>query len=473
MATISDGTGGGALLGVDPISHAARVTFYDPSGNPILYAQDYQIPNAAKPAGLMTMGLSEDTALALRVDKFGAQTTSTMQQLFLEDFEGTTINANRWTQTATTFVPSMTTAGGYSFNPTAIKTINTGAMLVSLRKIPNSLRQMTDSKFRAMVSGVSNSTIEFGYGDAATFNGAHSNGAYWQSTTTGTLTPMLMSSGVLTPGTPVTGINTTSYYCFDVLRDDNSIVFIITDASTGQVVNKQTFQLSATQAKFFAATALSLFGRAFCGATAPTTAPNLVLTDIQVSLQDNTMNYTAQQIAVMSGRESYMHPLTGARSFQWIAGSEPTAATLSATAASYTTLGGRFSFIPLAGANTDYSLYGFAVPGPKTLIITAIDIDSYVGGAVAAGAEILQWFIAPNMPSAAMSGANEIIPLGTQSFAASAAIGTLGQHISKQSQALAVVHPGKFVVIGFRSPLSTAGGTQTIAGTVNVEGYYV
>ncbi len=79
----------------------------------------------------------------------------------------------------------------------------------------------------------------------------------------------------------------------------------------------------------------------------------------------------------------------------------PASATLSNTAAGYTTLGGQWQFAAVAGAETDYALFGFQVTAAaaasanKNLFITGIRIEAVnTGAAVATTATLLQWGLA-------------------------------------------------------------------------------
>lgn len=76
------------------------------------------------------------------------------------------------------------------------------------------------------------------------------------------------------------------------------------------------------------------------------------------------MSQAAGNLSMSAGR----NPFTGAQLENHTNSTAPTSATLSNTAAGYTTLGGRFQFAAVAGAATDYALFGFQVPaGSKFL----------------------------------------------------------------------------------------------------------
>jgi hypothetical protein len=153
---------------------------------------------------------------------------------------------------------------------------------------------------------------------------------------------------------------------------------------------------------------------------------------------------------------------------------QPASATLSNTAASYATLGGKFQFAAPAGAVTDFALFGFNVPDPATLVVTSIDIESWnTGAAVATTATLLEWFVVENQAAVTLATATGRVGIGAQSFPVGAAIGALGQRLSKQYQGGLVTGPGRFFVIGLRIPIGTATGSQIISGQVNIEGYFL
>jgi hypothetical protein len=171
----------------------------------------------------------------------------------------------------------------------------------------------------------------------------------------------------------------------------------------------------------------------------------------------------------------------------WANSAAPAAATLSNIAAGYATLGGQFSFATVAGAETDYALFGYAVPVAaagshnRMLRIDAVWVDSVnAGAAVATTATILQWGIAVGSTGvslatgeAATTKAPRRIPIGMQSWVVGAAIGAAAERQYVQFQNPLMCEPGTYVHIFFKTPVGTATGSQTIRGVVGVDAAWV
>lgn len=164
----------------------------------------------------------------------------------------------------------------------------------------------------------------------------------------------------------------------------------------------------------------------------------------------------------------------------------PTSATLSNTAAGYTTLGGQYQFAAVAGAETDYALFAFQVPSPTTavtgrnLVIRGVWVDTYnTGAAVATTGTLLQWSLGVGSTAvslatadAATTRARAVVPLGVQSFAVGAAIGAQATRIDINLDAPLVVEAGTFVHVILKMPIGTATASQVIRGVVGFNGYF-
>lgn len=157
----------------------------------------------------------------------------------------------------------------------------------------------------------------------------------------------------------------------------------------------------------------------------------------------------------------------------------PTSATLSNTAAGYATLGGRWQFVPVSGAATDYALFVYLVPTTHVLVIRGIAISSHVFTAIGATASVLDWALAVNSTavSLATTDADPVWaprrrPLGTQCFLASAAAGTQATDIVRTFEAGGglVCQPGRYVHVIVQTPVGTT--TGVIRGDVMVDGYF-
>lgn len=158
----------------------------------------------------------------------------------------------------------------------------------------------------------------------------------------------------------------------------------------------------------------------------------------------------------------------------------PTSASLSNTAAGYTTLGGRWQFAAVAGAATDYALFAYQVPSTHKLVIKGIYISAInTGAAVATTATVLDWSIAVNSTAVSLATtdsdpvyAPRRAAIGTQGFLVSAGIGTAAADINRTFEAGLVCQPSRYVHIIVQSPVGTATGSQVLRGDVFVDAYF-
>jgi hypothetical protein len=194
-----------------------------------------------------------------------------------------------------------------------------------------------------------------------------------------------------------------------------------------------------------------------------------------VSALDSDYNLAVQDLMALMHRGIIDNPLTGAQLAAWANSAEPANATLSNTAAGYTTLGGKFQFAAVAGAATDYALFGFQVPAPATLVITGMSIDTWnVGAAVATTATLLTWGIKNNLTAVSLATATgNAIGVGAQVLPVATPIGGLANRLDRRFSSPIVCGPGRFIDVILRMPVGTATASQVIAGMINFEGYFI
>lgn len=472
MAQIQSGASAD-LLTIDPISKAARAALYDTDGNPLVLGANDQAQN---PHGIVSMGMNDVTVLPMRLDRFGSQAQASHMPLLMEQFEGTTPHPIRWTISNASMTAAQTTAGGIVMNNAGTAAANSGYMIRSSRSYLRSLRQPLHAKFRARLWHFSNSVMELGFADAATHNGAITTGAYWQVTATGVVQPVLTFNGSDITGTDVRSLlDMNSFYTFDVFMDDDEVSFVIQDTETGELVSKQNIKLPATAQTLLSTTQIPVISRLYITATLAASPPQLTVTSIYVAMLDALNNAPQSHVMALMQRDATAHPHTGAQLATFANSATPSNATLSNTAASYTTLGGYFQFAAVAGAATDYALFGYTVPSPSTLVVTGISIETWnTGAAVATTPTLLVWGAMVN--GTAVTLANTVgvrRNLGAQSLPVGAAVGAKAERIDCQFDTPLVCLPGRFLNIILRMPVGTATASQVIAGFVAIEGYFI
>ena len=167
----------------------------------------------------------------------------------------------------------------------------------------------------------------------------------------------------------------------------------------------------------------------------------------------------------------------------------PASATLSNTAAGYSTLGGQYQFAAVAGAETDYALFAYQVPAGSTtqparsLIITGVTIYTFnMGAAVATTTTLLQWglgigstgvSLAVTDSATAGTRAPKRIMLGVQSLAVATPIGgAADKEINISFQTPYTVEPGTYCHVILKMPVGTATASQIVRGVVMINGYF-
>lgn len=459
---------------IDSTSKAGRVTFYDTDGNKLHLAKNEQ-PSVVN--GLISMSMNDERAVPVRADRSGGIALAYHNPLYSETFEGVTVNPIRWTVIATTMAAVQATATGLTINNAGNTSANVGYILKSNRSFYKSQRQPLQAKIRCSPQYQINSVMEFGFGDASTYNGANTAGAYWQCTASGAVIPVLTFNSIDQTGSDIAGlIDKTKFYTFDVIIDDDEVIYFCQDTSTGLIVSQQTIKLPLSGPRLWSATQVSAIARLYNTGTAPPSAAKLIISDFYVAGLDAAVNLDTPTIQALSYRNATSNPFTGAQTAAWTNSTEPASATLSNTAAGYTTLGGKFQFAAVAGAITDYALFGFQVPAPATLCITDIEIETWnTGAANAATPTLLTWGIAYNLTAVSLAtGNHERIGLGSQMIPGAAAIGqNADRPINKSFKAPLVCGPGRYINIILRIPVGAATASQVIAGMVNIKGYWM
>lgn len=166
----------------------------------------------------------------------------------------------------------------------------------------------------------------------------------------------------------------------------------------------------------------------------------------------------------------------------------PASATLANATAGYTTLGGQWQFVAVAGAETDYALFGYLVPAPaiavtgRQLFITGVSISAInTVAAVATTATVLQWSIAVGSSAVSLAQAEgaatkarRVKTLGFQSFPIGAAIAAAPTppEIFRNFDTPLVANAGEYVHVILKMPIATATATQIIRGTCSITGYW-
>ncbi len=479
MAFLDFLTGSNKLDGDSNGSLFARLK--DVAGNTVMRTQREKLPTTQ--GGVLMMGKNDEIATFMRTDRKGNQLMGNYVPELQENFEGAVINVQKWTATNTTFVPTQTTLGGYIFNNTALVTASAVAVLLSQRLFSKLPRVPLQLKSRVRANIFTNSFADWGFGVPATTTLIVPNGAairvvngLWSVVITYNSVELATANIVGQDG--VTQLSTANanaeYYVADLIIDDDNLVATVQNTQTGDMVGKASISVPLSAAKMFGATALPVYHRVVNSGT-PSTAPNLTVTEMQVLSLDWRLTPDMPQIAGSLGLSAGRNPFTGAPTDNHTNSAAPASATLSNTAAGYTTLGGKFQFAAVAGAETDYALFGFQVPAGSRFLFEGITIDTYnTVVAVATTPTIMEWAIGLNSSAVSLATANIVRKqVGLQVFAIADAVGKKAETTDLTLITPEVVESGRFVHVILKMPVGTATATEIFRGLCTIKGRYI
>ena len=433
--------------------------------------------------GLMIAGKNDDIAVMMRVDRKGNTITGNYIPELLENFEGATVNVQKWTSAVANFVQAQTTLGGFVFNNTNITTLNSSSILQSQRLFSKLLRVPLQMKQRVRANIFTNSYADWGFGIPSGTTLTVPNGAairvvngLWSVVLTYNSSEIATANIVAEDGT--TQLNTANanaeFYTCDIIIDDDNLVATVQNTQSGIMVGKATLPVPLSALKMFGATALPCYSR-LVNLAAPTTAPNFTVTEMQILSTDWCLRPTMSEIAGSLSLSAGRNPFTGAQLENHTNSTAPVSGALANITPTYTTLGGKWQFAAVAGSVTDYPLFGFTVPVGSRFLCEGIRIDTRnTGVANAVTATALEWAMGFNSSAASLATANIVRrQVGLQSFAIGAAIEAVATPIDNTFVTPEVVESGRFVHVILTIPVATATASQIIRGQVMIRGRFI
>lgn len=470
----------GVNADVDAAAKALRAILYASDGSPLVLADRSAIvPGVSQ--GVPLMGRDGPVARIIRVGSNGEVRDGAAAPLFFDSIEGTLVDTNKWIQSLTTMTVTQAVASGTLFNAGLSVATTVGALHTTQSRFPFIGRSGLLYKARVLTTVHSaNNLIELGFGAPATATTASiGDGACWRKDGSGQWVPVItLNGGTDILGTPISdttfraAIAVTDYAAFEVFLEDCRARFRIF-RSDGTVVNEQVLNFQAAVG-VFGVTRLQAFERIY-NAGAVATAVQMRVAHTSVWYTDSVAP-TAEQLAVWNCNGSLTSPNAYTQLANFANNSAPTSIALSNTAPGYTTLGGLWQFGTVAGAESDYALFGFQAPTPYALTVTRVQIDAInLGAAVATTVSLVQWGLGFNSSAASLATAAPYAPMkkgiGFHSFPVGASIGAIGGP-TVVWQGREKVQPGRFFHVIVRLPVGTATAAQLLRGTVSVEGFF-
>lgn len=477
---IIDGAAGTNKMGVDSFG-SAKVGLYDPAGNAALVTNASTLNPATQTSQLMG-GVDHRVARNLRASSDGAlRVTSDTTLMLYDEAEGAAVNTNTWVQTLTTMTVTQA-SGVITLNAGSSVATTVGAMHVSHRQIPYIKKSGLLFRMRCKPTAhFANNQIQLGFGAPTAVTAvATPNGAFWRKDGTGQWVPVFSIGGAEQLGTPISNatfiasVPPTAYCIFEILLEQTRAIFRIL-LSSGQTVNEQTIDIVATSTIPQVTHFNAFYHIVNTGATG--TAVQLLVDGLSVWATDAYPGRSWRDAMAGMGFNLVTSPTAYTQLANYANSAAPASATLSNTAAGYTTLGGQWQFAAVAGAETDYALFGIANPSPYNMYVTGVQIAAFnTVVAVATTATVLQWGLAVNSSAVSLATAAPYtamrVTLGVQSFPVAAAVGANQPDIIRTFQTPLVVFPGRFIHVILKMPIATATATEVFRGTVSFDGYF-
>lgn len=344
-----------------------------------------------------------------------------------------------------------------------------------------------DYWFKISAAAPTNGRAELGVGYATTTT-TPTDGIYFKIDN-GSLKGVVNYNGTETSVTLLSTIAINSVY-HGLIVISNDLVEFWLDVDAVQIkfgeIKRRTTQSGHSMNTF-----LPLLMRQYNASGGASSAFQVQVHKVTVTIGDanNVRPWSAVSSGMGLGTLGSPHGAAAGQLANYANSAAPASASLSNTAAGYTTLGGQFQFAAVAGAETDYALFAYQVPAGSTtqparsLIITGVTIYTFnMGAAVATTPTLLQWglglgstgvSLAVTDSATAGTRAPKRILLGAQSLPVATAVGgSADKEINVSFQTPYTVEPGTYCHVILKMPVGTATASQVVRGIVMINGYF-
>lgn len=454
-------------------------TIYDSAGAyPVGVTANNQLmvnlPTVAAQAGLA--GIVDAQGHRLSFDDEGRIDSAISTSLFFDPIDGTTLDPNRWTQALTGAMTIAQTAGFIVLNSGSITTAGAAAQIQTMQRFDIMHEAYLYGHVQMLVDRApqTNQTAELGFGLTSGIT-APTDAAIFRWSTDGTFRCVLNNTGSETQiSGALTAPTINVVHHFEVKIINGEVVFLLDE------VVISTLAAAAGVANVTGVARLPAYARIVNGTT-PAAAMQMKIAALDIWRTVLDVGLMGRDFQTSLGRGAMQDPVTWAQTANHANNTSPTSATLSNTAAGYTTLGGRWQFAAPVGAATDFALFGYQVPVGWDLNVHDVQITTVnTGAAVATTATILDWFIAVDSTAVSLATTDTLPgtvaprrqPIGVQGFAVAAGIGAIGNTLAPHWEAALCCGGGRWFHIGVQVPIGTATASQVVRGDAFVAGYF-
>ena len=401
--------------------------------------------------------------------------------IFNEYFQGANLNSAQWNSNVTTM--TVTTAGGFlNLNAGASAASAAVARVQSYRQLQFSSIGVLNIEILMQLSftPVANNIVEWGIG-YATGTTAPTDGVFFRLNTAGSTELVVNNNGSETVVTVTSGqfawAANTSYHTKIFISED-AVVFMVNSTFLALISRGVSAGIPASSNQ------LPILLRTY-NSSAATSGQQLKVAAIEASSGDTHTSKPWPHIMAGSGLMGYQGQTGGTMGTTALYSNSLAAgagAVMTNTAASLGSgLGGQFSALPTLAAGTDgiISSYqnpvGTAALPSKTLYITGVKIQGCVTTVLVGNATPVLYaysiafghtVVSLATAEAATTKAPRRIALGYETYAAAAAVGTVGTGVSMTFNSPIVVNPGEFIqLVGKNIGAVTTTGVITFSIT--------
>lgn len=410
-----------------------------------------------------------------------------MDTIILDDtFNGLTQNTTKWSYTFGTMTAAMPGAGTLNFGVVQGTAAGHGAFVRSFQYMPLFGASGLAIEFHAgqfTAPLIANEIFRAGLGNVTTAGVAPTDGVWLEYTSGGTVLVMsyngtITQSGVLELNSALT-LGNLFHYCLVI---GNSEVEVWKD---DVLLGEMTIPQSTAQP--FLQGALPVFMQKACTGTVSNTN-TMRVSDITISQIDILTNKDWGVARSLAGKSGFVgqNGHTQGKTSIWANNTAPTAVALTNTTAAFTGLGGIAAVLPTLAADSDGIVFSYKNPTPtinitgRNLVIRGVKVQGAVSVILAGGPVVYAYAVAFGHTAVSLATAEtasfatatthapRIVPIGMETYAATAAVGTLGsQGLTLQLSNPIVVRPGEFVAIVARNI-----GTVTTTGAITITAVY-
>ena len=415
--------------------------------------------------------------------------------LWDDTFNSTTQNTSKYKCAFTTMVPAQ--AGGFLLlNSTNLTTINSNSGFQSWKNFPIFAKAELRLNVSAQIpnGNQANQLIEWGLFNAA-LNAATAptDGVFFRCNAAGELRGVINYNGTETQTAAMTMPSTSVNHDWAIVTQTNTVLFYIDDILYGKI-NLLTDAPALGQP--FMAASMPFTARMFIGASAPSLAPIIKISDMFISAlgPDLARPWATQKAGF--GHMGYQGQNGGTMGSTANLNNSALAAATALSNTAVTTgnpagLGGYAHSLPTLAVGTDGIITSYQNPvgstgqTPRNLIITGVWIHSVVDAVLTGGPLAYVYSLAYGNSQVALTTADSIsftspttkaprrIALGVEGCIANALAGTTlsSSGVYRSFASPVVIAPGEFVAVVGRN-MGTATTLGSVVHTVGFDAYW-